>query len=128
MSPIAIPLRTISALNAREHFAVRAKRVRNERQLTAWALTGKQKPPIPCAVLLTRVAPSNGIDDDNLESALKGVRDEIAAWLGIDDRHRDKVRYVYEQRRGPWGVVVEFGEPLAPVQFQPLKADERKTA
>ena len=118
---ITVPLKTISAPNAREHFAVRAKRVRKERQATAWSLKGQQLPPIPCSVRLTRIAPSNGIDDDNLTGALKGVRDEIAAWLGVDDRHRNQVRYVYEQKRGPWGVSIEFGEPVAGAQFNLLQ-------
>lgn len=118
---ILVPIKTVSSLNAREHFAVRAKRVRAERQGVAWLLKGQQRPPIPCSVRLTRVAPSSGVDDDNLVGALKGVRDEIAAWLGIDDRHSKQVRYVYDQARGPWGVRIEFGEPVAGAQFTLLE-------
>jgi hypothetical protein len=70
-------------------------------------------------VLLTRVGPTNGLDDDNLASALKAVRDEVAKWLGVDDRDRLKVRYRYAQRRGPvWGVEVEFGEPVKGAQYE----------
>lgn len=114
---IAIPIRTSSGLNAREHFAVRAKRVRKERAAVAWMLMGAKKPPLPCSVLLTRVAPSSGLDDDNLAGALKSVRDEVARWLGVDDRHRQQVRYRYSQRRGPWGVTIDFGEPAIGAQF-----------
>ena len=40
--------------------------------------------------------------------ALKGVRDQVAAWLGVDDRHKHIVRYAYEQERGPWAVRIEW--------------------
>jgi hypothetical protein len=105
---IHVPIRTVPGLNVREHFAVRAKRVKAERTATATALYGKPKPPIPCSVRLTRVAPSAGVDDDNLVGA---------AWLGVDDKHRNQVRYVYEQKRGPWGVEIEFGQPVSGAQF-----------
>ena len=60
---------------------------------------------------LTRVGPTNGADDDNLAGGLKAIRDEIARWLGVDDRRREIVLYTYAQRRGEgWGVEVEFGE------------------
>lgn len=114
---ITIPLRTSGGLNNREHFAVRAKRVRKEREAAAWMLKAAKKPQLPCSVLLTRVAPSNGLDDDNLAGSLKSVRDEVARWLGVDDRDRVQVRYRYTQRRGPWGVTVEFGEAAAGAQF-----------
>jgi hypothetical protein len=114
---ITIPLRTSSGLNAREHFRVRAKRVRKEREGVAWVLTTARKPALPCSVLLTRVAPSSGLDDDNLAGSLKAVRDEVARWLGVDDRDRLTVRYRYSQRRGPWGVCIEFGEAAIGAQF-----------
>jgi hypothetical protein len=114
---LSVPLRTVPGLNAREHFAVRAKRVRKEREAVAWVLRGAARPAIPCSVTLTRVAPSAGVDDDNLVGALKGVRDEIAAWLGVDDRQRTQVRYRYAQTRGEWGVRIEFGPPVAGAQL-----------
>lgn len=105
---IEIPLRTVSGLNVREHWRARSRRVKAERDATAWLLRPVAKPPLPCVVLLTRIAPSGGLDDDNLPGALKGVRDQIAAWIGVDDRKREIVRYRYAQRRGKWGVAVEF--------------------
>lgn len=118
---ITVPLRTVPGLNAREHFRVKAKRTKAERQMVGWSLAGKPRPPIPCSVRLTRVSPGSGCDDDNLVGAMKAVRDEIAAWLGVDDKHRNQVRYVYEQKRGPWGVEIEFGEPVAGAQFTLLE-------
>lgn len=117
---ILVPIRTVPGLNAREHFRVRAERVRAERDATQLMLNGQPRPPIPCSVRLTRVAPSAGVDDDNLVGALKGVRDQIAQWLRVDDKHSNRVRYVYAQKRGPWGVEIEWGEPVAGAQFQLL--------
>ena len=100
--------RTGRGLNAREHWCARARRVRSERDITAWALRKATKPTPPLVVTLTRIAPSNGVDDDNLCGALKAVRDEVAAWLGVDDKRRDVVRYEYTQRRGPWAVEIKW--------------------
>jgi hypothetical protein len=117
---IKIPLRTASGMNVREHFHVRSKRVRKEREAVAYFLGPKVRPHVPCTVTLTRVAPSAGLDDDNLASALKGVRDQVAQWLGIDDRRSLQVRYRYAQRnsghRGPWAVEIEFGPPVRGAQ------------
>lgn len=118
---IRVEIRTVPGMNVREHWRARAKRVKAERTATAWRLAGKARPELPCTVRLTRVAPSAGVDDDNLTGALKGVRDQVAAWLGVDDKHRGLVRYVYEQRRGPWAVEIEFGQPQAESEFTPLK-------
>lgn len=114
---IYIPIKTAGGLNNREHFAVRSKRVRKEREAAGWVLEGSTKPALPCTVLLTRVAPSNGLDDDNLAGSLKSVRDEVARWLGVDDRDRNTVRYRYSQRRGPWAVTIEFGAAAQGSQF-----------
>ena len=113
---ILVPIRTAPG-NPRELWQQRSSRVKKEREAVAWLLKGKQKPDIPCSVLLTRVAPSAGLDDDNLARSLKGVRDEVAAWLGVNDRRRDIVRYRYAQTRGPWSVRIEFGEPAPGAQL-----------
>ncbi|MGL4648060.1 MAG: hypothetical protein ACRC1H_01530, partial [Caldilineaceae bacterium] len=103
-------LQTAPGLNVREHWRARSTRVKRERNAVASALVGLPRPALPCTVLLTRMAPSSGLDDDNLPGALKGVRDEVAKWLGVDDRHRHIVRYAYSQRRAAWGVGIEFAE------------------
>lgn len=77
-------------------------------------LEGK-RPALPCLVTLTRLGPSNGLDDDNLAGALKAIRDQIAEWLGVDDRKREVVRYQYEQQRAEaWGVRIEWAPMYRP--------------
>ncbi|HKX41336.1 MAG TPA: hypothetical protein VJO99_09275 [Burkholderiaceae bacterium] len=116
---IVVPLRTRGS-NAREPWQARHRRVRGERQSVAWMLAGKQRPSIPCTVLLTRCAQSGGLDDDNLRHALKGVRDEVARWLGVNDRNSAQVRYAYAQIRGDWAVRIEFGPPASGAQLELL--------
>jgi hypothetical protein len=68
-----------------------------------WALPGNfPRPALPCVVLLTRVAPSAGLDDDNLSGSLKAIRDQVAHWLRVDDRD-PRVSWTYAQRRGKRG-------------------------
>lgn len=52
----------------------------------------------PLVVRLVRVSPQS-MDGDNLEAALKRVRDGIAEIIGIDDRE-SAVEYVADQRKG----------------------------
>lgn len=113
---ILIPIRTGRGQNDRGHWRTKHRRTKGQLGAVGLVLNTKPKPAVPCSVLLTRVAPSNGLDDDNLTGALKAVRDAVAAWLGVDDRHRDQVRYRYAQERGPWGVRIEFGPPVAGAQ------------
>lgn len=106
MIEFTVPLRTVSGLNVREHHMARHRRVKAEREAVAWKLGAKRDVPLPAVVTLTRVAPSRGLDDDNLRGALKGCRDQVAAWLGVDDRD-PLVQWNYGQERGEWSVRVE---------------------
>lgn len=112
---VLVAMRTGAGLNDRPgHWSGRARRVKRERTTVGWALhvhCGAWRPTLPCVVTLTRCAPSNGLDDDNLAGALKATRDAVAEWLGVDDGRRELVRYVPEQRRAKdWWVVIEFEE------------------
>ena len=111
---VTVPIRTVSALNAREHPMARHRRVKSERNATFWILAPLAKPAtLPAAVRLTRLGPTNGLDqDDNLNASMKGVRDQVAEWLGVNDRD-PRVKWLYAQRREKaWGVGVEFLETL----------------
>lgn len=95
-----IPVRTQTESNCNEHWRTRHRRSKAQREVTSAFLAELSGPPTPpCVVRITRVSRGT-MDDDNLASSAKHVRDEIAKWIGVDDKHRDVVRYVYEQRRG----------------------------
>lgn len=104
----AVPLRTVSLKNKREHWAQKARRTKTERNTTAWAMFYAWAPgtilelkPTECAtVTLTRVAP-RALDGDNLTMSLSAVRDQIADELSLpDDRDGYWLRWVYDQRKG----------------------------
>ncbi len=95
---LELPLRLVSSLNQREHWAAKARRAKQERETAAWLLAVHLAPSLPCVVLLTRIAPRS-LDDDNLRGAFKAVRDEVARWLGVDDAD-PRVRWAYAQTRG----------------------------
>lgn len=108
---LQFPLRLGRGMNDRDaSWRARDRRVKGERESVAWMLVGEKKPATPCVVLITRIAPGNGLDDDNLSGACKAVRDEFAKWIGVNDRRSDLVKYTYGQRRGTkgeWGVRIQ---------------------
>ena len=83
------------------------RKVSAERRATRYALgVCPAQVPFPVVVVITRCAPGY-LDTDNLTASAKAVRDEVAAWLGVDDgvAERDgRVTWLVEQRRGPRGV------------------------
>jgi len=98
---IRFPIKLPSAANMRDHWGRRHRRVKNQRRDT-WAVLrqrGVVKPRLPVTVHLTRIAPRRLDQGDNLAMALKAVRDEVAAWLGVDDGSR-WVEWRYHQRKG----------------------------
>lgn len=108
MMHFTIPIKTVSGMNVREHWAVRAKRVKTERSVSF--LCTKRTPigvPLPVIVTLCRVSPGV-LDDDNLRSALKGVRDGIADAYEVADND-PRIRWCYKQekcKRGHYEVSV----------------------
>lgn len=63
------------------------------------------------AVTLTRVSPRK-CDGDNLQGALKHVRDQVAQELGLDDGDA-RLTWLYQQEqrgRGHWGVRIRIEE------------------
>lgn len=112
---LAIPLR-VSSLNAREHWAARARRVKRERGIVrlCWystdgagvrALASSR----PLRVTLVRVG-RRAADMDNVVGGCKGPRDEIASLIGVDDKDgTDGVTWHYEQRVGSaYGLLVKL--------------------
>ncbi len=94
-----------SAANLREHWRERHRRIKAQRNAVALAMPvyllhhernwvsvlGK------LLVTLTRVSPRE-LDDDNLQGAFKGIRDQVAAQLGLDDRDK-RIGWHYAQAK-----------------------------
>lgn len=95
MSTYTLPLRVESVANLREHWSVKAKRAKAHRKA---AIVVPAKLPLPTIVYLTRIAP-RPLDDDNLASAFKALRDGIADRFGVPDNHPD-LTFHYCQRKG----------------------------
>lgn len=99
---LTVPLVTVSAANLREHHMVRAKRVKRERAAVALAFMNANWPHPPAFmnvhVTLTRLG-GKDLDGDNLQSAMKPTRDEVAAWLRLDDAD-PRVTWAYDQKAG----------------------------
>jgi hypothetical protein len=102
----SIPIQTKSASNLREHWTSRHRRIKAQRTATAYRTPPALKALGPLlTVTLTRIAPRQ-LDDDNLRGALKGVRDQVACALGVDDRS-SLVRWEYGQEKGEPSVRVD---------------------
>ena len=101
--PIRLPsLANLSHLHWRKLTTI--KKV--QRLATKVCLTGIDLPTPPIIVTITRIGPRR-MDDDNLASACKYVRDQIASAVGVDDGS-DQYVWRYEQRKGKYGVDVEI--------------------
>ncbi len=104
--------RVISEANSREHWAV-ANRRKKEQQAAveaAWkaSVAWFVRPdlfPLPLVVTLTHVGPE--MDDDNLSRSFKGVRDCLAALIGIDDGD-NRIQWVPRQTLGKPGIEIRI--------------------
>lgn len=103
---LMMPIRADISANTRLHYQAKARKVKAQREAVGWLLAGKKALKEPLVVRLTRISPATVLpDDDNVVTSLKGVRDAIATWAGIDDRERERIRFIYEDPvRGPWAV------------------------
>jgi hypothetical protein len=97
---IVLPLRIESEANAREHWAKKAKRVKQHREAAYWHCKAGDMPRFmfPLTVRVTRIAPRE-LDDDNLSGGCKALRDGVADYLGIKDND-PRVTWAYAQRKG----------------------------
>ena len=109
MTVYELPIKTVTGLNAREHWRVRHKRVSGERATTRLIVKTFTTPAI---VRFTRIS-EKLCDDDNLQGAMKAIRDELAKIAGVDDGPSGPIRWEYAQekcKRGTFGVRVEIVE------------------
>lgn len=109
-----LPIKTVSEANCRDHWAVKMKRVKAQRKATDLAFRSEQNKhgngstnSYPFHVKMTRVG-KRRMDDDNLRSALKATRDQIAKCLGVNDGDTSKVIFDYAQETGDYAVKVEI--------------------
>jgi hypothetical protein len=102
---IQFPLRLRHHANALGNWRSRAFGAKRLRELVAGHLAtlGKRRPSLPCRVIMTRGAPRR-YDSDNMIHACKPIRDQIADWLGVNDRHDEIVEYVCQQHQTRPGV------------------------
>jgi len=113
MISVTIPLRTVSEANRHEHWRARQRRAKEQRTAVVlvlaaewfrklghrpyWTLKFGYFAGSDLIVQLTRLT-ARELDDDNLQGALKHVRDGVADTLGIDDRN-PRVTWEYAQER-----------------------------
>lgn len=111
---VYIPLATISEANTFEHWSDRHRRHKKQKAIVKLTVP-TQAYPMPCTIQLTRISPRN-LDDDNLVSAFKHIRDAIAEKINpglapgrADDDQR--ITWEYSQEKGPpkqQGIRVSF--------------------
>ena len=106
------PLKTESEMNARGHWRVRDKRRKEQHHLVSLLMSTHVPASIrfPVRVRFTRLS-AGTLDDDNLRSALKFVRDAVAKHLRVDDGDIERIVWEYAQakaKRGEPGVYVEI--------------------
>lgn len=102
---LTLPCVVVSEANRRDHWAVRRARFQGHaaafrESVMLWGaepelIVGRNR---PVTVTLTRLG-GKALDGDNLASAFKGLRDEVAGWLGVDDGD-DRVSWRYGQEPG----------------------------
>jgi hypothetical protein len=113
---IALPIRTESELNRRDHWraaGARKKAQQREVEIGLRALFRFFRIELPCVVRLTRIG-AELLDDDNLASAFKAIRDQVAKLIKVDDGS-DMVRWRYDQvadRRYGYGIKIEILRPF----------------
>jgi hypothetical protein len=111
-----VPTKLVSEANMREHWAIKNKRKKAQQRAVelVWLAERVRVAP-PVVVTLTRVGVRK-LDSDNLAGSAKGVRDQIAKLIGVDDGDERKVRWIYEQRKG---VPKQYGLEVRIVELEP---------
>ena len=128
-------LQTVSEANPKRagKWWEKSKRTKHQRATTIIVLNAKMGrraiPEGPLDVTLERIAPSDGLDDDNLRPALKAVRDGVADFLGLKSDRDPRVAWHYHQSRGAYAVRITIAarasEPAdGPELHLELSADE----
>lgn len=84
-----VPVELVSEANQREHWAVKSKRKKRQRELVRlyWKLAGAPmiEPPVKMKLIRLHTSRRKIRDFDNLVGSFKAVIDEMAELLGVDD-------------------------------------------
>lgn len=116
---INLPIIVVSESNLRDKWA-RINRAKVQRKSVYLFLSGLNLPELPATIRLVRLG-ARTLDDDNLATAFKSVRDEIASIYGTDDGSR-LYRWEYAQEKGKAdGIRVEITSTADPAP----KCEER---
>ena len=116
---IHVPVKLVSSANLREHYRVRAARVKEERMMVAEAFSDEKAQQFASAwhgangvqftIHMIRVAPRPIKDTfENLPIAFKGIKDEIAKQLGIDDGDEAAAQWSCGQSKGAYGLDISI--------------------
>ena len=103
---IEIPIRTVSEANISEHWTKKHKRKKQQQMYVFMYLRHiQEKIPLPCHIILTRIAPRSLDEGDNLPMAFKKIRDVISSFLTGDTRpgladSDERLTWAYNQEKG----------------------------
>lgn len=114
---VALPFKVLSRANdhTSNHWSSRAKTSKAHRQGATLALSAYRRQlramldSTGLVVRVVRIAPRELDSHDNLGMALKAITDGVADALAVNDRDQ-RVAFVPDAERGPWGARVEFYE------------------
>jgi hypothetical protein len=93
--------------NQREHWrAVHTRKAGQRLRVAAGLAEARRRSAawpagVPRQVTLVRLGPGTLDEGDNVSSALKSCRDEVAKFFGVDDGPRGPIRWAYAQHRRP---------------------------
>lgn len=118
----------VSELNVREHWRPKAARKASQRALVGLALRtlayGRWDGASDLRIDITRIAPKNLDRGDGVVPAAKAVKDEVAAFLGVDDNDPRLDWRVGWERGAPrtYGCRIEIREVTAADRVAELRA------
>lgn len=109
-----LPIITVSEANSTEHWSKKHKRHKAQKNLILLAFKiHSLKIELPCVIKLIRLSPRL-LDDDNLLSAFKFIRDEISSQLipGLAPGRADsdpRIKWEYNQEKSKTkGIKIQF--------------------
>jgi hypothetical protein len=106
---MTLPIRLYSTTNERD-WKKKSRIAKTQRaEISAWfgSWASLLRRGLPLSIVITRIAPRK-LDNDNLQSSAKHVRDGLAAVIGIDDADPAICWETVRQERGPYATRIEI--------------------